>query len=378
MDQTKYIRKPVRMLLLWLMCLGALLAFASPAHAADNTYTGKNYDASVSGCVDLMKYMKRITLTVNDVDYTSDQLKAMKDRGEALQIKPGDTASFNFLFSLNGRAYADNDETRQDWNKSTKVTYSNGTTYANGESVRAGETGVLDDSILMEQNKQAGSSFLRMDIGWLLKLGPGGYEIEYESPNLSFYQGTGENSNYLYLYFPKGLGGDIYAGDGYFTITINWTQNVKEVHVPGSDGYYVPGTDGWDFVVTQEFVSSIKDANIDTYSSIIVEKKWLPANPDGQARILLHYTKGGQEYTATRTLTNETPRGEFDIQNDMTNCWLEEDMTGLDGYTCTMTQNGNTFTFTNSKGTPVKFSKKTITGADELPGARLELYGVWN
>ena len=62
----------------------------------------------------------------------------------------------------------------------------------------------------------------------------------------------------------------------------------------------------------------------------------------------------------------------------MTNCSISEDMTGLDGYVSTMTtsDDGKTFTFTNAKRQKLIVSKKSATGSDELPGAKLVVYSV--
>lgn len=62
----------------------------------------------------------------------------------------------------------------------------------------------------------------------------------------------------------------------------------------------------------------------------------------------------------------------------MTNCNISEDMTGLDGYVSTMTtsDDGKTFTFTNAKRQKLIVSKKSATGSDELPGAKLVVYSV--
>ena len=62
-----FILKAVGILLLILL----VLAFATGAHAAQDDYYYPNYDVSANGCVDLMNYVKRVTVTVNGVDYTS-------------------------------------------------------------------------------------------------------------------------------------------------------------------------------------------------------------------------------------------------------------------------------------------------------------------
>ena len=91
----------------------------------------------------------------------------------------GDAATVNFSFALCGRAYAADDPTQLDDAASTHVTYTHGTTYLNGTTVAAGATGILDDSSLMVDNTSADSSYLRLDIGWLLDFCPDDFRIEY-------------------------------------------------------------------------------------------------------------------------------------------------------------------------------------------------------
>lgn len=380
-DAKKRGRRCGAVLLMWLVCLLLAVAFASPARAEEDGYYYPNYDAAANGCVDLMRYVKRVTVTVNGTDYTTDQLAQMRASGNPLRQKIGDQISFNFRFSLNGRAYQSSDETQLDRDASTWVTYSHGTTYLNGESVAAGQQGILDDSSLMASNTAKGGSFLRMDIGWLLDIGPGNYTIEYTDGKVSFYQGSGESSRYLYVYFPGGMAsGDYYATDGYFTITTTWSSQVKTVHVPAQKGYYVPDIDGWDFCVEEDTLSQDYSGTIDTYGEIKVVKRWVTNEAHGPATIVLEYRENGVAKTATRKLTEDASTATFTIQRGMTDCVLHEDMTGLENYSSQMevSADGRTYTFTNTLGKPVQFSKKSVTSADELPGAKLELYGVWN
>ena len=157
----------------------------------------------------------------------------------------GDAATVNFSFALCGRAYAADDPTQLDDAASTHVTYTHGTTYLNGTTVAAGATGILDDSSLMVDNTSADSSYLRLDIGWLLDFCPDDFRIEYSDGTVSFVQ----KGNYLYLYFPNGIGGDLYADPGYFSIGVTLGETIEEIRIPGSDGYYVPGTDDWVFPI---------------------------------------------------------------------------------------------------------------------------------
>ena len=68
------------------------------AHAAQDDYYYPNYDASANGCVDLMNNVKRVTVTVNGVDYTLNQLDQMRQQGTPLTMQIGVTISFNVLF----------------------------------------------------------------------------------------------------------------------------------------------------------------------------------------------------------------------------------------------------------------------------------------
>ena len=206
----------------------AVLACATGAHAAQDDYYYPNYDASANGCVDLMNYVKRVTVTVNGVDYTLNQLDQMRQQGTPLTMQVGDTISFNVLFGLQGRAYDPNDATLVDESNSTYVTYTHDTTMLDDTTVAAGSQAILDDSSLMKENTTKGNSYLRMDIGWLLDACPGNYNIEYTDGNVSFYQG-GENNRYLYVYFPHGIGNDTYAENGYFTITTTLSRTMDSI-----------------------------------------------------------------------------------------------------------------------------------------------------
>ena len=118
--------------------------FALPAHAPapQHKYYYPGYDAAANGEIDLMRYVKSVTLTVNGQEYTPRQLQEMKSNGKPLEMRVGDAASINFRFALCGRAYAADDPTRLDEAASTQTVYANGTTYLNGETVAAGAAGI--------------------------------------------------------------------------------------------------------------------------------------------------------------------------------------------------------------------------------------------
>lgn len=363
-------------LLLGLWCLIMLLP-AMPVHAdgAQNYYSYPNYDASANGYIDLMRYMKKITITVNGQEYTQEDLQNLSDAGTPLTLNVGDTASFNFRFSLCGRAYNADDPTQLDEANSTHVTYVNGTTYLNGSSVAPGSSGILDDSSLMVENRSADSSYLRLDIGWLLDLCPNSSDlnIEYTDGTVSF----DRRDNYLYVYFPNGIGNDTYADPGYFSIGVTLGKTVDYIYIPGTDGYYVPGTGGWTFRVSVTSALTNMSGAITTYGDITVRKHWETggqSHPD--ATIILHYTENGSQKTSKRTLSGDDATATFTIRSGMTDCWLEEDMSGLDGYTNTLdvSNDGKTYTFTNYSSKEFFFSKRSATGTDELPGASMKLY----
>lgn len=361
-----------------LVMLLALVGFAVPAHAAENPYTGVGYDAAQYGPVDLMRYMQRVTVTIDGVDYTQEQLIQLRDAGTPITQRLGDTISVNFLFALSGRSYAADDPTRLDEASSVKVVYTNGHQALNGDTVAPGTEGILDDTALMRDNTSPGNSFLRMDISWIYDLCPGDYTISYTDGNVSFQQGTGENSRYLYVYFPKGVGSDLYAEPGYFTINLTQTKEVKEFHVPGHGGFYVPGQDGWTFpvVVTSQQISNKGD--IHTYGDITVVKRWETTEPHPDAVIVLEYTENGQRKSARRTISGDTGSAVFTIRRSMSECKLSEDMTGLDDYKSELTNDGKTYTFVNrlNRNTELTISKKEVTGMEELAGAKLVLYQV--
>ena len=349
--------------------------FALPAHAQapQNNYYYPGYDAAANGEIDLMRYVKSVTLTVNGQEYTPRQLQEMKSNGKPLEMRVGDAASINFRFALCGRAYAADDPTRLDEAASTQTVYANGTTYLNGETVAAGAAGILDDSSLMVENTTADNSFLRLGIGWLLDFGPDDVSINYSEGGVSFAQ----KGDALYLYFPNGIGSDTYADPGYFSLGVTLGEVIDEIRVPGTPGYYVPGGGDWVFPI--RMVESVADMNgaISTYGDILVKKVWQTGgqeHPD--ATVILHYTENGEQKTARRTLSGDNATAKFTIRSGMTDCWLEEDMTGLEDYTSTLTtsEDGKTFTFTNTSSRTVAVSKRSLTGTDELPGAKLELY----
>lgn len=355
------------------LLLCALFALPAHAQAAQDPYYYPGYDPAACGEIDLMQYVRSITLTVNGQEYTPAQLQEMQQSGKPLEMQVGDTASLNFSFALCGRAYAADDPTQLDEAASTHVTYPNGTAYLNGETVAPGATGILDDSSLMVENTTADSSYLRLGIGWLLDFCPDDFRINYSEGGVSFAQ-KGEA---LYLYFPNGIGADTYAGPGYFSLGITLGEVIQEIRIPGVPGYYVPGSDDWVFPIHMVESAADMTGAISTYGDILVRKVWQTGgqeHPD--ATIILHYTENGVKKTATRTLAGDNATAKFTIRSGMTDCWLEEDMTGLEDYTATLTssEDGKTFTFTNSTTRTVSFSKRALTGTDELPGAKLELY----
>ena len=349
--------------------------FALPAHAQapQNNYYYPGYDAAANGEIDLMRYVKSVTLTVNGQEYTPRQLQEMKSNGKPLEMRVGDAASINFRFALCGRAYAADDPTRLDEAASTQTVYANGTTYLNGETVAAGAAGILDDSSLMVENTTADNSFLRLGIGWLLDFGPDDVSINYSEGGVSFAQ----KGDALYLYFPNGIGSDTYADPGYFSLGVTLGEVIDEIRVPGTPGYYVPGGEDWVFPIHMVESTVDMEGAISTYGDILVKKVWQTsgqAHPD--ATVILHYTENGEQKTARRTLSGDNATARFTIRSGMTDCWLEEDMSGLDGYTSTLTtsEDGKTFTFTNASSKTVMVSKRSLTGTGELPGAKLELY----
>ena len=373
-QKMEYLRNGVRYCLLLILLV---LAFATGAHAAQDDYYYPNYDASANGCVDLMNYVKRVTVTVNGVDYTLNQLDQMRQQGTPLTMQVGDTISFNVLFGLQGRAYDPNDATLVDESNSTYVTYTHDTTMLDGTTVAAGSQAILDDSSLMKENTTKGNSYLRMDIGWLLDACPGNYNIEYTDGNVSFYQG-GEDNRYLYVYFPPGFGNDTYAENGYFTITTTHSRTMDSITIPVPNCFFGSRTSWIVYIMVKEHVENSYSGNISSYGRITVKKKWITDDSNhGPARIVLTYTQDGQQRSATRTITGDGT-AYFDIRQGMTNCNISEDMTGLDGYVSTMatSDDGKTFTFTNAKRQKLIVSKKSATGSDELPGAKLVVYSV--
>lgn len=375
MERAKRISRALRWCLL-AGFFGLLCAlWAAPVHAqnATDNYYYPNYDPAAHGEIDLMQYIKSITVTVNGQEYTPAELQQLQQSGNPLELRVGDAATVNFSFALCGRAYAADDPTKLDDAASTHVTYTHGTTYLNGTTVAAGATGILDDSSLMVDNTSADSSYLRLDIGWLLDFCPDDFRIEYSDGTVSFVQ----KGNCLYLYFPNGIGGDLYADPGYFSIGVTLGETIEEIRIPGSDGYYVPGTDDWVFPIHVVETTADMSGAISTYGDILVRKVWnTGGQPHPDATIILHYTQNGEEHTVSRVLSGDNATATFTIRTGMTDCWLEEDMTGLDGYTSTLTtsEDGRTFTFTNSTTKTIAISKRALTGTDELPGAKMELY----
>ena len=225
----------------------------------------------------------------------------------------------------------------------------------------------------MVENTTADNSFLRLGIGWLLDFGPDDVSINYSEGGVSFAQ----KGDALYLYFPNGIGSDTYADPGYFSLGVTLGEVIDEIRVPGTPGYYVPGGEDWVFPIHMVESTADMEGAISTYGDILVKKVWQTggqAHPD--ATVILHYTENGEQKTARRTLSGDNATARFTIRSGMTDCWLEEDMSGLDGYTSTLTtsEDGKTFTFTNASSKTVMVSKRSLTGTGELPGAKLELY----
>lgn len=375
MKTAKKIPRPLRgwllLGILWVVC--CFCALPVRAQATQDSYYYPGYDAAAHGEIDLMRYVRSVTLTVNGQEYTPQQLQELQQSGTPLEMQVGDSASINFRFALCGRAYAADDPTRLDEAASTHVTYTHGTTYLNGETVAPGASGILDDSSLMVDNTSADSSYLRLDIRWLLDFCPEDFSIHYSEGGVSFAQ----KGDFLYLYFPNGIGQDLYADPGYFSIGVTLGEVIEEVRVPGTDGYYVPGTEDWVFPVRVVETTADMAGAITSYGDILVKKVWQTGGqPHPDATVVLHYTENGAEKTATRVLSGDEATARFTIRSGMENCWLEEDMTGLDGYTSTLTasEDGRTFTFTNSTTKRVAVSKRSLTGTGELPGAKMELY----
>ena len=364
----------VKKMFLPLFCFMVALLFAWPVHAADDTYHYPGYDVNASGYVDLMDYTKQITVTVGGQEYTTQQLADLKKAGTPVKLKIGDEARFNFQFCLTGRAYRADDPTMLDEDASTKVIYTNGTTYLNGTTIAPSSTAILDDSALMKENTTADNTFLRMDIAWLLDVCPGDFQIKYTDGRVSFEQ----RDHYLYVYFPNGIGNNTYANPGHFSISVTLTKEVDTIHVPGGKGYYVPGSDGWDIELpVQQDESNSASGDITSYGDIIVYKLWEPAGqPHPDATIVLTYTANGQQYKTTRKLSGNKAQTSFTIQDFMSDCHLEEDMTGLDNYVSNLqvSEDGKTYTFTNYASKTVYVSKREVQGVDELPGAKLTLY----
>ena len=86
------------------LILCALFALPAHAEAPQNSYHYPGYDAAAEGEIDLMRYVKSVTLTVNGQEYTPQQLQDMKNSGNPLEMRVGDAASLNFRFALCGRA----------------------------------------------------------------------------------------------------------------------------------------------------------------------------------------------------------------------------------------------------------------------------------
>lgn len=135
----------------------------------------------------------------------------------------------------------------------------------------AGATGILDDSSLMVENTSADSSYLRLGIGWLLEFCPEDFNISYSEGGVSFVQ----KGDSLYLYFPGGIGQDTYADPGYFSLGVTLGEVIDEIRVPGTPGYYVPGTDDWVFPIHM----------VESTADIYMEMKTVKELPDGRTEV---------------------------------------------------------------------------------------------
>lgn len=353
-----------------------LVVFALPVSAAENPYFYPGYKAAEQGYLDLGRYVQQITLTVDGVEYSEGQLADLKAKGTPLTLKVGQQIHFNFHFSFNGRAYHTDDPTLLDENASVHTVYRHGTTYLNGGRVEPGQDGILDDSSIMQDNTTA-NTYLRLDIGWVRAVCGNDVRIASTDGPAAFYQGEGEDSGYLYVYFPQGMQGNVYAAPGRISLGLTITQEVEHIQIPATEDYFRPGQPGWTFeVVTQSTHNVVNGSIVRTYGDILVKKEWPEGGQHPDAKILLHCKENGQDKTYYRVISGDKGSAQFTIQSYMTDCVLEEDMTGLDDYhsTLTVSEDGKTYTYVNSKRKAVQISKKAIGGSEELAGAKLTLY----
>ena len=81
-----------------------LLGLALPARAAEDNYYYPDYDAGRYGCVDLMNYMKEITVSVNgdSRNYTAGELAQLEAAGQTLTQGLGSTISSILSFRCRG------------------------------------------------------------------------------------------------------------------------------------------------------------------------------------------------------------------------------------------------------------------------------------
>jgi len=353
-----------------------LLTVSVGAEGATDRYYYPGYNVEKSGYVDLMSYMTQVEVGVNGQRYTQAQLEKLEKAGTPLTLELGDPISFHFRFSLCGRAYADDDQTLLVEEDSTWVTYSHATTALNGIETGAGERGILDDSSLM-LNTTAEDTILRMDIEWLQELCSDDFEISYTDGSVSFQQGRGKDRNYLYVYFPDGIGEDVYADEGFFTIQVDVLEETDSIDIPGSEGFYTPGSEGWSLPVRVRHTSHTNHSGtITAYGDITVEKVWITDEEIPDAVIVLDYVSDGQAQEARRTV-KKGGDAVFTIRHGMTNCVLTEDMSDLPNYRSALAQSedGLTFTFTNTLVKDMGIQKTDEKG-QPLAGAKLALYRV--
>ena len=90
-----------RWVLLGVLCL-VVAIFVMPVHAsaAQDGYYYPNYNESADGYIDLMRYMKSVTLTVNGQEYTRQELQELKDQGTPLTLKNTYTGDFITLYGV--------------------------------------------------------------------------------------------------------------------------------------------------------------------------------------------------------------------------------------------------------------------------------------
>lgn len=358
--------------LLTVLMLAAMPMPRANAAAVENGYYYPNYSTS-SGYVDLMRYVKDVSLSANDSLYTEERLALLRTLGQTPTLDNGQTVTLNFTYSLCGRSYGTLDRTRLNSNSSAKVCYTHDTQTLGGQWISAGETAVLDDSSLMRVCRTPETSVLRMNIEWLLAICPNGFTAEGTDERIAFKQGTGANKNYLYAYFPQGIGSSQYAETGGFFITFKMTNSTDSIRLPASNNYW--GSNGWEFPVNMrqngEGKVMVSDV-VGAHGDIRVDVVWANGNDSQNATIELSYKQHGLPMSSTRTIRGSGSTS-FTIQNSMTDCTLSARASGYTAsikssdygrtYTVTLRPNGSN---TGSSGTGSSGSTKT--GGIDLKG----------